>query len=227
MAKYVGTLTSDMRGKVGGLVFSKGQSGTTLKANRAPINPASSYQQATRAAVASAASLWVAMSAYDRTSWGVLAAQYTYTNSLAQTYSPTGQQLFTGAVVLAAKCSSVPPSTAPATKPVITAITTLSIVNSSPDLLVTAYSGGSSYDGYATFQASAPVNNSVNYIRSTRLRFMGFIVTGNELFMQTAYIAAYGSLPPQTSSIVIRAVPYDGASYIAGTPLVVSLLAVA
>jgi hypothetical protein len=226
MAKYIGTLTSDMRGKVGGVVFSKARTGTTIKANRGPINPATSYQQATRAAVASAQAEWRGLSGAERTSWGVLAAQYTYLNSLAQAYSPTGQQLWTGTYVNAHKCNGVPPPMAPGSKPVISPITSMNFTFADAEMIITLNSGGSVYDGPSTLAASAGLSPGVNYSRSIGLRPMGFDTTGNEYFFQNTYLAVWGAFPAAGAGVCFRAVPWDLASFITGTPLVVILPAI-
>ena len=45
MARYIGTLTSDARGKLGGLVLTRARNGTNLKAHAVPVNKATIMEQ--------------------------------------------------------------------------------------------------------------------------------------------------------------------------------------
>jgi len=108
MAKYIGTLTSDARGKVGGLVLTRARNGTNIRAMAVPVNPATVRQVYTRGIIGAALSAYRQLTAPQQGSWSLFAALYTWTNSLAQPFTPTGLQLWTQAYVNAARFGTMP-----------------------------------------------------------------------------------------------------------------------
>lgn len=64
-----GALLVDMRGKLGGTVFSRNKGGAYSKNKVTPLNPKSSYQQAQRNALSAKAGVWRTLTPDQRRSW--------------------------------------------------------------------------------------------------------------------------------------------------------------
>jgi len=94
MAKYIGLMTTDMRGKVGGQVASKNRNGTYFRAKVAPVQPRTTYQLAVRQTFTSASQAWRGLSSAIVASWNSIAASYLRSNSLGIKSNLTGAQLF-------------------------------------------------------------------------------------------------------------------------------------
>lgn len=219
MAKYIGSLTTDARGKHAGIVFGRGRSGTILKAKGIPIQTRSPYQLTQRSIFAGARAAWLDPTLCDQGTYNLLAALYTYTNSLGQTYSPTGLQLWTQAWVTAAIAGSLPLFAAPFTPPIISQFTSLQVALGIGAIYFTAEVGSAPWSGSATLSVSGPLSKAINFVTNTRRRPMGFCISAGTIEFSAAYIKAYGSLPPAEANISARAVPFDPASFITGTPV--------
>lgn len=218
MAKYIGSLTTDARGKHAGTVFTRGRSGTVLKGHGVPVQTRSPYQLSLRSSFAAAIAAWRAMTSTDQTTWALLAVQYTWLNSLAQTYSPTALQLWTQAFVTARLSSSTPSTTAPTSPPSIEPITGMTAIQVSGNLLLGAQmSGGFPYPGCWSLSLSSPISSSIQYAGSIRRRPIGAVLLDSTINGTAPYIAAYGALPGVDTKLSFRAVPFDLDSFLTGT----------
>lgn len=83
--KFIGGLIETGSGSIGGITASRNKGGSYLKTRAVPINPNTTRQQATRAALAAFASNWTALlSAAQRDQWNVYAATHTIKDALGQ-----------------------------------------------------------------------------------------------------------------------------------------------
>jgi hypothetical protein len=220
--KYIGTLTSDARGKLGGVVFTRGRNGTNMKAHAVGLNAASPYRAAQRNSFAFGVPAWQALSFSNQTTWAALAASYTYINSLAQAYSPTGMQLWMQAYSNAARFSTVPPSSAPMSKPSILPIDDVEVLSLAGVLTVTGYSGGIPSPQAFSYSISRVLSPSINYVKGIGRRQMGTTASGNPSTCTQEYIDAYGAIPNSGDDVAIRFVPCDPTSFISGTPSLIN-----
>lgn len=94
MAKYLGLISTDARGKLGGIVHTRAVSGTAHRAKVSGTNPATAAQSLARQRFANALSLWREQSFSVQLAWISLAQAITWTNTLGAPYTPSGQQLF-------------------------------------------------------------------------------------------------------------------------------------
>lgn len=219
MAKYIGLLTSDARGKVGGLVMTKARGGTTLKAHSGGINPATAYQTYNRQSFGSAIAAWKRLTDPQRTTWSLLATQFTYLNSLAQPYQPTGLQLWTQAFMCAQQSAGSPPASAPSLKPSIDQIVGLTAYTVGPVFSVSATDSVGAYPGSWLVSSSFIVPPTVGYTTGIRRRFMGYTYASATVNCSFEWGLAYGTLPAPLSWVALRAIPFDLASRITGTPV--------
>lgn len=95
MAKYIGLLTSDMRGTLGGVVATRGRSGTILRARVSEVKRPSTARLFQRAIFSQASQAWAALSPGDMSAWRDIAAAQPRVNTLGQRSSLTGPELYT------------------------------------------------------------------------------------------------------------------------------------
>lgn len=220
--KYIGTLTSDARGKLGGVVFTRGRNGTNMKAHAVGLNSPSPYRSAQRNTFGYGVPAWQALSFSDQTTWAALAASYTYINSLAQAYSPTGMQLWMQAYSNAVKFGTVPPSTAPMSKPSILPVDDVEVLSLAGVLTVTGYSGGVPSPQAFSYSMSRVLSPAINYVKGIGRRQMQTTAAGNPSDCTLEYTEAYGAIPQSGDDLAIRFVPCDPASFISGTPSLIN-----
>lgn len=222
MAKYLGLLSSDARGKLGGMVMSRSRSATTLKAHASPRRAPSVAQQLQRCTIAAAQSAWRQLTNAQRTTWISYAATLQWSNSLGSTFAPTGLMLWVQAFSNAARFHQKPPASFPlpptATIPISAAQITLSTF-----LKVTVNPSDSSYSNDWIVGLSRPIPATRNYIRSVPTRFMGAASFDQTWNVQPAWVAAFGPLPIVGAIVVARLTPVAYDSYISGTPVTIAV----
>ena len=217
MAKYIGLLTSDMRGKLGGLVTSRSRSATTLKAHAVPTRTASPLQSARRMQFSQALYAWRQLDASQVASWQSLAAMLTWSNSLAQTFTPTGLQLWQQAFVNASLLGRVPPSSAPSSPPSVVPVLSATITGSTAGYLIAVSPASGTYEGAFLAFVSRPIQPSVTYTASIKRVFGGGNPGGNYVIVYPNFGPGYGPLPPVGSYVALRILPIDPTTYISGT----------
>lgn len=97
MAKVLfGQGVADMRGSIGGTVFSRNNNGAYTRNRSSVTNPQTPAQQAARLAFGSISTAWGNITASERTGWVTAAAgaRGLYVDSLGQSNHYSGQQLF-------------------------------------------------------------------------------------------------------------------------------------
>lgn len=73
-----------------GVTASRNRFGQYLRTRAIPVNPASGFQGTVRARLSTNAAAWRALTSAQRAGWNDLALSLTRTDSLGQTYTPTG-----------------------------------------------------------------------------------------------------------------------------------------
>lgn len=216
MAKYIGLLTADARGKVGGIILSRSTGSTTIKGHRAPKRPTTILQQRAQNNILAALLSWRGLSVNDQQTWNIYAQGTTYTNSLGTGYSPTGQQLYTQAWVNGASTGFTPsPSLNPLTI-LPPPIFELAVQRPFGGLTVTAGTAFASYPSRYIFSCSCVISSSVNYVRSARMLILAAPTSGVPWDFSGQYITAYGVLPPVGARLAVKGLPVDEASMISG-----------
>jgi len=86
---------TEIRGKIGGTVFSRGAGGAIMRKNTMPINPRSPLQNMRRSRVAFLSTYWSkTLTPQQRTDWIAYAQGTTWTNRLGQTIQINGLAAF-------------------------------------------------------------------------------------------------------------------------------------
>lgn len=97
------TAITEMRGSVGGAVYSRNRGGGYVRARTSPVNPSSSRQTDARTVFSSAVNYWTnTMQAGERQAWDIYAAAVPYTDVFGASRYYSGQQRF-----IQAACAAV------------------------------------------------------------------------------------------------------------------------
>jgi hypothetical protein len=217
MAKYIGLISSDMRGKMGGVVFTRGRNGTNIKAKGIPLNPGSIGQSRARGTLVAALGRWKNLSSTNQTTWNVLASSITYYNSLAQAYSPSGQQLYMQAVICTMMNNLVTPDTAPSTAPIIPNVASATIQAFSSYLLIKAYDSTMTEISQYNIYMSRLISPGIAYPPQNLARWIGSGEAGVTINWFSRYLAIFGAPALAGYSCVLELLPYDYSTGITGT----------
>lgn len=220
MAKYLGLLSTDMRGKIGGVVASRGRSGTTFRSKAIPNASPTPHQNTQRIRLAAAMYAWRQLIDFEQLSWGSIAATQVWTNSLAQTYTPTGLQLWQQAWINAAYFGEIPPSTATGSPTTVIPVDQLALTVSGVNLNGTAYNSGSPYIGSWILFVSQTISPSITYVKTISMIEVAASTSYVTLPFGPRYSARYGPLPTFDSSVAYRALAVDPVNFYSGTPLI-------
>jgi hypothetical protein len=90
----LGALVSDIRGSIGGTVYSRNNGGAYAKARIKGTNPNSTMQQMCRSIMAAMFTAWSAVTATVRTNWGTYAQNVSMINRLGDTINLSGYNMY-------------------------------------------------------------------------------------------------------------------------------------
>lgn len=94
MAIFRSSILADIRGSIGGSVYSRNRSGAIIRNRTNPINPNTAAQSIVRSRMADAANAFGLLSAADQTLWNDYAQLVPSFNSLGEMYTPTAKQRY-------------------------------------------------------------------------------------------------------------------------------------
>jgi hypothetical protein len=220
MAKYLGLLSTDMRGKIGGVVASRGRSGTTFRSKAIPNASPSKAQSTQRIRLAAAMYAWRELNDFEQLSWGAIAATQVWVNSLAQTYTPTGLQLWQQAFINAAFFGELPPNTATGSPTAVVPVDACALVVSGISLTGTAYNSGSPFIGSWILFVSRTLSPSINYVKTISMIQVAATTSYVTTPFGPRYSNRYGALPAVGSSVALRALAVDPVNFYSGTPFI-------
>jgi hypothetical protein len=90
----LGSIVSDIRGVIGGTVFSRNAGGSYAKQRTVPTNPNSNAQQKVRSIMGSVYAAWAALSAAVRADWEVYARAVSLVNRLGDAINVSGFNMY-------------------------------------------------------------------------------------------------------------------------------------
>ena len=99
---------SDLRGSIGGTVFSRNSSGAYARNRTKPVNPNTTKQSTVRAFFAAISQTWRTLSEANRLTWNSLAPTFARLNRLGQSVPLTGFQLYQKCNSNLKSCSATP-----------------------------------------------------------------------------------------------------------------------
>jgi hypothetical protein len=92
--KYTSALISDARNKLGGDVFARNRAGLYVRVKVKPKNPKTSIQQSNRTNFSIFTKGWRNLTAAQIAGWNALASTSTLTDTLGNSFQPSGLQLY-------------------------------------------------------------------------------------------------------------------------------------
>jgi len=109
----LGPAISDIRGSIGGTVFSRNGGGAYAKARIKGTNPNTAAQQTVRAIISSMFAAWTALTGAVRTGWATYAANVNMVNRLGDVINLSGYNMYTRTRALFEMIGQAMPATAP------------------------------------------------------------------------------------------------------------------
>ncbi|MCL6567245.1 MAG: hypothetical protein K6U09_12595 [Acidobacteriia bacterium] len=226
MAKFLSQLTSDIRGSIDGLTFSRNRFGRVIRAKVAPVNPSTTAQDRIRQLFGDLSHLWSTGIGDDNTTaWLTAASSTTLYDSLGQAYQPTGQNLFIS-VNLIRRLMGEPVTLVPqigGSFPLLYTVSGSATAQDPPtvdSVTVTWTGAASAQQAYAVY-AAAPVRHGVRFVSRPRYRWMGY-TTGPiyTLAIGSQYVAKFGDISGFAGArkIPVMVVPLN-AGRLMGPPL--------
>jgi hypothetical protein len=155
--KYTSALISDARNKLGGDIFARNRAGLYVRVKVKPKNPKTTNQQANRANFSTFTKGWRSLTAAQIAGWNNLANSSTLTDTLGNSFMPSGLQLYVGLNRNLAQIGATAISDAPGAKPSFPTILGrpgFSVVIPGYRLQVVVYLTAGAYAALTNLQAS-------------------------------------------------------------------------
>lgn len=223
----LGSIASDIRGSIGGTVFSRNGGGAYAKQRVKGTDPNTTDQGIMRAIISSCISAWTALSATVRTNWGMYAAAVTLVNRLGDAINVSGYNMYCRTRALCVKIGATVPAAAPSIMTLAEQDSTVAATPSAGGGTISvafddALAWCAEVGGYMICYMSPPQNPTINsYSGQYKIcgRFDGAVVpisspqvatskytltAGQKVFMQFRILRADGRLstPFRTSATV-------------------------
>lgn len=220
MAKYIGSLTTDIRGKIGGVVMSAARTGVVIKSHGVPRRQPSAAQQSRRQIFAAALYYWRNLGGTYVAGWNTGASGLTWKNSLGQTFVPTGLMLWQQAFMNAALLGTVPPFTYSGTPATIIPVTGFNVSFGATEGSIEVLASTGYYTGTWLAFISRPIPSSLNYTKTlSRLFACGSQGSATALIFPN-FGPGYGPLPTSNPLVSVRVLPVHPTTFVSGTPLI-------
>jgi len=227
MAKFLpGSIVSDIRGKHGGLVFSKNRGGNYTRRKVTPVNPKSTSQVTSRALFAQLAQQWRTLTQASQNSWIAAVTGYAKTNIFGDLKNPTGTQLFikVNANLVVSGGAKITTPAAPKGVSVVT-IGALTYTSGTPALSL-AYSANVPALTRIIVSATPPLSAGVNFVKS-QFRVISTLAAAaaSPANILSAYTTKFGAVGAVGTKIFVRIQFVDQTSGIKSPAQVVSAIA--
>lgn len=196
--KFLSAIVTQTSGSIGGITGASNRGGNYFRARVAPVQPRTVPQQNVRALLSSISASWKGLSTTDIAGWNALAATITLKDSLGNSYTPSGAQLFNSCNINLVNIGSAQITTPPPGTPAfpdLKGITASAAVGAGTMAVVPGI--GSAPTGYKfAVRMTAQISAGKTYIGNSRYRFVeSFAATAfASLNIFAAYTAKFGPL---------------------------------
>jgi hypothetical protein len=197
-------LISDIRGKVGGVVFAKNRTSGYSRIKVTPTNPRSSFQTGVRAILSEISQLWRQLTEGQRQEWDNVAESITKSDGVGGRYKTTGKNLYVGLGAnrkqIGLGALSSPPVFVEVQEPVITSLE-VSVGDSEILLETDNIALGNTF----VIEATKPLSAGVSF---TKGLFRVIDITGDpgSTNIWNAYVAKFGA-PKVGEKLAVRVIP--------------------
>lgn len=196
--KFISPLVSDARASLGGATFSKNRGGNYVRAKVAPVQPRTVAQQNARSNLATISGAWKSLTQNQIAGWNSLASGVTLSDSLGNSYSPSGAQLFVGNNRNLSDIDQTIIDTAPPSAPDFEDISplVLTITAGTPAFTIAPTIGAAPTGNSFLVRATAQLSPGISYIGQSQYRIIAVFAASAyaSLNVLTAYTARFGTL---------------------------------
>lgn len=194
LAKY-GGIISELRGKEGGVIFSRNRYGSYMKQKISPTNPQTQSQQNQRSLMGQAAQIWAGLTAEAKQQWVNFGSQVTRTNRFGDqtTYSGFNACVKCNRNLLILKHNTIlTPEVIPAFPNF--AFGAIGLTNEGMDIAFTPTPIGTYFQ--LVVEATAPIYGGRRFVKNLYRQVM--VTTANvasPLNLVTDYTSVFGAMP--------------------------------
>lgn len=220
-------IAADIRGKVGGTVFSKGTYGAYIRTKVTPVNVRSNAQVAVRQSLTAISQAWKSLAAGEIIAWNNAVQNFKGTNIFGDVKVLTGFNLY-GRLNRNLDQISQAQITAPPVPAAVPAFTTASLVaDTTAGTLTLTYTPAIPANVSVIVKATPYQSAGKNFVKS-EYRQVVVLLTANAspANLAAAYIARFGALPPIGTKVFVSVTPVLQDSGLPGTELTMSDIAV-
>ena len=221
-AKFTpGAIISEIRNKIAATVYSKNGAGAIIRNRVTPINRRSTLQTNQRQLLASLASAWRGLTQAQRDGWNGASPNFPQTDSLGQTVTLTGEQLYvrSNANLVLIGQSQIVNAPAPTSFAIMAmGVTVLTAGAFTQAFTVTPVPAGFSL----VFRASRPLSPGKNFIGASEFRFIQVEAAAavSPADLDAAYELVFGDKASSVGQKVgVEAFLVEDSSGLAGIPV--------
>lgn len=224
MAKYIGILSSDARGSIGGNTLSRNTYGVYIRRRVSPVQPRTDRQVNNRAEFAAWATTWRNLPQTSQNTFNSLAKQVKLTDTLGNSYNPSGFQLYVSLnrniARIGGPALTVAPPTAPSLPELTNFAASATITTGKVSALNIAATNSEDLKGqHIAISATGALGPGVNFIAPSLYRTIGTVAggTNGNIDVLERYNNVFGT-PGLNQKLAFRAWVIDDATGFAGVP---------
>jgi hypothetical protein len=213
--KFLGPPSS---GSQAGTTSSHNRAGQYTRSRRTPVNTVGTGRRAiVRANFGAASSGWASLTAVQQAGWNSYAAGYPYTDSLGQSITLTGHQMYVAIVSSLANVGLEPPQAPPSSNATIQPVIASFTAVSGEAITLTLAAGGNAGD-FVLIGLSAPQSSGRSFCKTFWQQTFCSATVITPQVLTVAYEAQFGT-PPSLSRIFYRLTPVNQYG-VGGVPLI-------
>lgn len=217
--KYLGPPQS---GSQANTTASHNRAGQYYRNRRAPVQPVGTGRRAfIRASFGAASTAWAGLTAANQAAWVSFAASHPITDSLGQSITLTGQQMFVSVGTQLLNCGQALPTVPPVSTTVAAPVVSVFTVTHLGVITITMVGGGGASD-FILVAFAAPVSAGVSFQKTF---WQADHLPGNSTGNATEgakYVAQFGTIPAG-SKVFLKLTPVNQYGW-TGTPVILSAI---
>lgn len=220
----MGMMMTNVSGKLGGQVATKGRNGLNIRTKVKPINRRTTSQVDQRSLLATTSQGWSALTDAQRASWTASALNFTHTNNFGQKFKPTGKNFYTEVNLNLLNSGSAIVNKPPLTTPP-TGLTALTALSAAANTLTASFAATPTAAGnVAIVQATRGLSAGVAFVGKQYRQIATFpAAAASPLDLTAAYTAKFGA-PPSGLRVFIRVKMIDSVSGLPSIPIQSSVI---
>jgi hypothetical protein len=198
--KYIGNLTSDARGKLNGMVFTRGRYGAVIRTKVSPVQPSSPAQSLVKQNFGALSASWRGLSEDQRAAWNAAVEDYKRTNVFGQQYTQSGLNLYVGLNqnLLQAELAAILSPAAPEELPVLQSFGIVADVSLNSIIWTLSIDAATNVPaGYSIIvDATPPVSPGLTYVKN-KFATIQVVAGGSDMNLtnlRANYVARFGAL---------------------------------